>query len=98
MKIGIGSDHRGFEVKRRIVSVLLQLGHDVIDVGPDRRENVDYPDFAFLVAQAVSEGRAQRGILIDGTGIGICIAANKGTGGPAAPLPRSITPEMNPRP
>jgi ribose 5-phosphate isomerase B len=97
MKIGIGSDHRGFEVKRRIVSVLQQLGHEVIDVGPDRRENVDYPDFAFLVAQAVSEGRAQRGILIDGTGIGMCIAANKVKGVRAAPCHDSITAEMSRR-
>jgi ribose 5-phosphate isomerase B len=97
MKIAIGSDHRGFEVKRRIASVLQQLGHEVIDAGPERRENVDYPDFAFVVAQAVSEGRAQRGILIDGTGIGMCIAANKVKGVRAAPCHDSITAEMSRR-
>jgi ribose 5-phosphate isomerase B len=97
MKIGIGSDHRGFEVKRRIVSLLQQLGHEVIDVGPERRENVDYPDYAFQVARAVSEGRAQRGILVDGTGIGMCIAANKVKGVRAAPCHDSITAEMSRR-
>ncbi len=97
MKIAIGSDHRGFEVKRRIVTVLQQLGHEVIDVGPERRENVDYPDYAFQVAEAVRTGRAQRGILIDGTGIGMCIAANKVKGVRAAPCHDSITAEMSRR-
>src|SRR6184192_4263682 len=97
MKIAISSDHRGFEVKRRLVSLLQQLGHEVLDVGPDRRENVDYPDFAFPVAQAVAAGRAQRGILIDGTGIGMCIAANKVKGIRAAPCHDSITAEMSRR-
>ena len=97
MKIGIGSDHRGFEVKRRIVSLLTQLGHEISDAGPDRRENVDYPDFAFEVAKAVSEGRVERGILVDGTGIGMCIAANKVPGVRAAPCHDSITAEMSRR-
>jgi ribose 5-phosphate isomerase B len=97
MKIAIGSDHRGFEVKRRIVSLLQQSGHEVLDVGPEQRENVDYPDYAFPVAQAVGEGRAQRGILIDGTGIGMCIAANKVRGVRAAPCHDSITAEMSRR-
>ena len=97
MKIAIGSDHRGYEVKRRITSLLQQLGHEVLDTGPDRRENVDYPDFAFHVGQAVGEGRAQRGILVCGTGIGMCIAANKVKGVRAAPCHDSITAEMSRR-
>ena len=97
MKIAIGSDHRGFEVKRRIVGLLAQLGHEVIDVGPGGKDSVDYPDFAFQVAQAVGTGAAQRGILICGTGIGMCIAANKVPGVRAAPCHDSITAEMSRR-
>jgi ribose 5-phosphate isomerase B len=97
MKIAIGSDHRGFEAKTRIVSVLHQLDHEVADVGPAVRECVDYPDFAFEVARAVGEGRAERGILICGTGIGMCIAANKVRGVRAAPCHDCITAEMSRR-
>ena len=97
MNIAIGSDHRGFEAKTRIVSILHQLGHEVFDTGPDVRECVDYPDFAFEVARAVGEGRAERGILICGTGIGMCIAANKVRGVRAAPCHDAITAEMSRR-
>jgi ribose 5-phosphate isomerase B len=97
MKIAIGSDHRGYEVKQRIITALQQLGHEVLDVGPHRRESVDYPDFAFQVATAVGEGRVDRGILVCGTGIGMCIAANKVHGVRAAPCHDSITAEMSRR-
>ena len=97
MKIALGSDHRGFEVKRRIAAVLQQLGHEVEDVGPHSKESVDYPDYAFQVGLAVSEGRVQRGVLICGTGIGMCIAANKVKGVRAAPCHDSITAEMSRR-
>jgi ribose 5-phosphate isomerase B len=97
MKIAIGNDHRGGEVKRRIVSILQQLGHEVVDVGTDGKESVDYPDFAFQVATAVGEGRVDRGILICGTGIGMCIAANKVHNVRAAPCHDSITAEMSRR-
>jgi ribose 5-phosphate isomerase B len=97
MKIAIGSDHRGFEVKRRIVALIARLGHEVMDVGPVGNESVDYPDFAFEVAQAVSAERVERGILICGTGIGMCIAANKVPGVRAAPCHDSITAEMSRR-
>ena len=97
MRIAIGSDHRGFEVKRRIASVLQQMGHEVVDFGPEARESVDYPDFAFRVATAVSEGRVERGILVCGTGIGMCIAANKVPRVRAAPCHDSITAEMSRR-
>jgi ribose 5-phosphate isomerase B len=97
MKIAIGSDHRGYEAKRRIAALLQQLGHDVLDVGAGSKDSVDYPDFALQVAQAVSEGRVDRGILICGTGIGMCIAANKVRGVRAAPCHDSITAEMSRR-
>src|SRR6201988_3291646 len=97
MKIAIGSDHRGYDVKRRIVTSLRQLGHEVLDLGPEGSESVDYPDFAFQVARAVSEGRVDRGILICGTGIGMCIAANKVRGVRAAPCHDSVTAEMSRR-
>jgi ribose 5-phosphate isomerase B len=97
MKIAIGSDHRGFDVKRRIAKLLDQLNHEVVDVGPQSADSVDYPDYAFEVARAVSEGRVERGILICGTGIGMCIAANKVHGVRAAPCHDSITAEMSRR-
>jgi ribose 5-phosphate isomerase B len=97
MKIAIGSDHRGVDVKRRIIALLTQLGHQMIDAGPEGREGVDYPDFAFVVAQSVSRGETERGILICGTGIGMCIAANKVAGVRAAPCHDSITAEMSRR-
>lgn len=97
MRIAIGSDHRGFDAKRRIAMLLGQLGHDLLDFGTEGAESVDYPDFAFLVAQAVSARRVDRGILICGTGIGMCIAANKVQGVRAAPCHDSITAEMSRR-
>jgi ribose 5-phosphate isomerase B len=97
MKIAVGSDHRGFDVKRRVVTLLQQMGHEPEDVGAAGKESVDYPDFAFLVAKAVSEGRADRGILVCGSGIGMCIAANKVKGVRAAPCHDNITAEMSRR-
>ena len=97
MKIAIGSDHRGFDAKRRLVPMLRQLGHEVTDVGPDGNSSVDYPDYAYQVAKSVSAGTAERGILICGTGIGMCIAANKVKGVRAAPCHDSITVEMSRR-
>jgi ribose 5-phosphate isomerase B len=97
MKIAIGSDHRGYDVKRRLVALLQRLGHEVLDVGPHGNESVDYPDYAFAVALAVRDKRVDRGILIDGTGIGMCMAANKVPGVRAAPCHDSITAEMSRR-
>ena len=97
MKIAIGSDHRGFEAKRRLAAFLRTLQHEVLDLGPEGSDSVDYPDFAFEVSRAVSDGRVQRGILICGTGIGMCIAANKVPGVRAAPCHDSITAEMSRR-
>jgi ribose 5-phosphate isomerase B len=97
MKIAIGSDHRGLAVKQRVVPFLQQLGHEVMDVGPSGPGSVDYPDFALEVARAVGDGRVERGILICGTGIGMCIAANKVRGVRAAPCHDSITAELSRR-
>jgi ribose 5-phosphate isomerase B len=97
MKIAIGSDHRGFDVKKRIGTLLQEMGHEVLDVGTTGTESTDYPDFAFEVGRAVSERRVDRGILICGTGIGMCIAANKVRGVRAAPCHDSITAEMSRR-
>ena len=85
MKIVVGSDHRGFEAKQRLAESLRRQGHEVVDVGTQGRDSVDYPDYAFEVARAVGEGRAERGILICGTGIGMAMAANKVDGVRAAP-------------
>jgi ribose 5-phosphate isomerase B len=97
MKIAVGSDHRGFEVKRRVTQLLKQLGHEVLDYGAEGVESVDYPDYAFKVGRAVGSGEVERGILICGTGIGMCIAANKVPGVRAAPCHDSITAEMSRR-
>jgi len=97
MRIAVGSDHRGFEAKKRIVLLLGQLGHEIVDMGTNGPDSVDYPDFAIQVAQAVGEKRVDRGILICGTGIGMCIAANKVHGVRAAPCHDSITAEMSRR-
>lgn len=77
MKIAIGSDHRGFQSKELVKSIVTQLGHEVIDVGPIGNQPVDYPDMAYIAAKAVAKGDADRAILSCGTGIGMSIAANK---------------------
>ena len=77
MKIAIGADHGGFRLKDDIAALLKELGHEVEDFGCDCGQSVDYPDYAVPVCDAVVEGKADRGILICGTGIGMSIAANK---------------------
>ncbi len=78
MKIALGSDHRGYSVKSRLVGIIRGLGHEVIDAGTDSPEPAtDYPDYALPVAEMVTRGEVDRGILICGTGFGMCIAANK---------------------
>ena len=75
--VAIGSDHGGFGMKEELKPYLVELGFAVLDCGTFSTEAVDYPDFAFAVAQAVAGGKAWRGIMIDGAGIGSCMAANK---------------------
>jgi ribose 5-phosphate isomerase B len=77
LKIAIGSDHRGFPLKEHLVAVLARGGHEVIDLGCTGTDSVDYPDYAFPVAEKVAKGEVERGILICGSGIGMSIAANK---------------------
>ena len=75
--VAIGADHGGFELKEALKPELKTLGFEINDVGTNSKEAVDYPDFAHAVAQAVGTGKAWRGIMIDGAGIGSCIVANK---------------------
>jgi RpiB/LacA/LacB family sugar-phosphate isomerase len=78
MNIVIGSDHAGFQLKSSVVPFLKFLGHTVLDVGAfQENEGDDYPDFAELVGKAIIDGKAQRGILICGSGVGVSVAANK---------------------
>lgn len=99
MKIMIGSDHHGVQVRVDLSGLLRRLGHDVIDVGPDPEnvQPVDYPDIAEKVAGAVSRGEADRGILICGTGIGMSIVANKFPGVRAAPIVDEFSAQMSRR-
>ena len=75
--VAIGADHGGYEMKEALKSEITSLGLAVNDVGTNSKDAVDYPDFAHAVAQAVGTGKAWRGIMIDGAGIGSCIVANK---------------------
>jgi ribose 5-phosphate isomerase B len=77
MRIAIGSDHRGVELKKTIINLLEETGHEFEDFGSYNTESVDFPDFALHVAEGVAGGNFERGILICDTGIGMCIAANK---------------------
>ncbi len=77
MKIALGADHAGFELKERIKAFLADAKHDVLDLGTDGTAPVDYPDFAEAVGMAVRERRAERGIILCGSGVGASVAANK---------------------
>jgi ribose 5-phosphate isomerase B len=75
--VAIGADHGGFELKENIKLYLTELGYTPVDVGTNDKNPVDYPDFALAVASLVGQGKAWRGIVIDGAGIGSCMVANK---------------------
>jgi RpiB/LacA/LacB family sugar-phosphate isomerase len=77
VRIVVGSDHGGYLLKQDVADALRRDGHEVVDVGTNSVEPVDYPDFAEAVGQAVLGGRAERGVLICGSGVGACVAANK---------------------
>ena len=77
MKIAFGCDHGGFVLKKEVIEYLEKNGHEVIDFGTNDEKSVDYPMYALAVAECVKEGKADRGILICGTGIGLSISANK---------------------
>ncbi|MEQ8785338.1 MAG: ribose 5-phosphate isomerase B [Pirellulaceae bacterium] len=97
MRVSIGSDHRGFHVKAKLIDLLRKLGHEVDDIGAHDECSVDYPDVAAAVSGQVSRGDSDRGILICGTGIGMAIAANKFPGVRAAPCHDEVTAEMSRR-
>jgi len=94
MKIAIGSDHRGYEAKERIKALLEGLGYDVDDLGTDSTRPCDYPDTGLAVAEAVSSGTAERGVLFCGSGIGMSISANKVAGVRAALCHDELTAQM----
>jgi RpiB/LacA/LacB family sugar-phosphate isomerase len=77
MRVVTGSDHAGFELKKTIIDYVGSLGYEVLNVGTDGPEPVDYPDFAAKVGRAILDGKADRGILICGSGVGASVAANK---------------------
>jgi ribose 5-phosphate isomerase B len=97
MKVAIASDHRGYHLKERVMSLLKARGHEVLDEGPASDSAVDYPDFAALVAKKVSSGAVERGVLICGTGIGMAISANKFPGVRAAACADEVTAELSRR-
>ena len=97
MRIAIGTDHRGFSLRAKLIELLQRLGHEVDDTGTFTPDAIDYPDVAAQVAGKVSRGEADRGILVCGTGLGMCIAANKFPGVRAAPCHDDITAELSRR-
>ena len=97
MRVCLGSDHRGVQIKSRLIQTLKQNDYEVIDEGTNSDEPVDYPDFASKVAQRVGCGQADRGILICGTGIGMAITANKFAGIRAASCHDEVMVEMSRR-
>ena len=97
LKIAIASDHRGVKIKNRLIQSLTTAGYDAINLGTYSDQPVDYPDFARVVAEQVSRGEAERGILICGTGIGMSITANKYEGVRAASCYDEVMVEMSRR-
>lgn len=97
MKVALASDHRGVRVKGQILAQIEELGHTALDFGPTDTKSVDYPDFAAKVAEAVSSGMVDRGILVCGTGMGMCIAANKFCGVRAVTCHDDVTAEYSRR-
>jgi ribose 5-phosphate isomerase B len=80
MRIVVGSDHAGFHLKEHVKLALGELGHDVVDVGTETSRAVDYPRYAADAARLVADGEADRGVLACGSGVGVCIVANKVAG------------------
>jgi len=91
MKLAIGSDHAGFNLKNRLRDVLREQGHDVTELGTNSPESTDYPDWAERVGKAVVAGEAELGVLVCGTGVGVSIAANKIRGIRAAAVSEPVS-------
>ena len=77
MRVAVASDHAGFPLKDEVMRVIREAGHEVIDLGTDSTAAVDYPDYAEKLGNAIVAGKAERGVLVCGSGVGACIAANK---------------------
>ena len=77
MRIAVATDHAGFPLKEIVLRVIAENGHQAVDLGTNSADPVDYPDYAAKLGQAILEGKAERGILLCGSGVGACIAANK---------------------
>jgi ribose 5-phosphate isomerase B len=77
VRIAIGSDHAGYELKEAVAPMLRKDGHELVDVGTDSQESVDYPDYAAAAARMVGEGEADRAVIVCGSGVGVSIVANK---------------------
>lgn len=97
MKVAIACDHRGYAIKQKIAAQVADRGHQVVDFGTDGPKPCDYPDFAVPAARAVALGQVDRGILIDGSGIGVSIIANKLPGVRAAICHDELTAEISRR-
>jgi ribose 5-phosphate isomerase B len=97
MRIAVGSDHRGVEMRAKLIEHLTRLGQEVVDSGTYSREDVDYPDVAESVARKVAGNEVDRGILICGSGMGMCIVANKIPGVRAAPCFDDLSAEISRR-
>ena len=95
LTIAVASDHRGQHVKGRVLERLRELGHTAEDFGPSDEKSVDYPDFAAKVAEGVGSNRFDRGILICGSGLGMCIVANKFPGVRAVPCHDDLSAEVS---
>jgi len=80
MKIAIGSDHAGFALKETLRAWLMEQGHQIVDVGTFNKERCEYPEFGAMVGRAVAEGEVESGVLVCGSGQGICMAVNKISG------------------
>ena len=94
MKIALSADHAGYELKDLLAQWLSEAGHEVIDLGTNGAESVDYPRFGALLAEAIADGRAERGITICGSGIGVAIAANRNSACRCAQVDEPLSAEL----
>ena len=99
MRIAIASDHAAFDLKAELSEYLIELGHEVADLGPESADRVDYPDYGYLLAAVVADGTVERGVALCGSGIGISIAVNRNPACRAAlvsePLSAALAREHN---
>jgi ribose 5-phosphate isomerase B len=80
MKISVAADHAGFPLQDQVLAAVRTAGHEIVDLGTHSTDPVDYPDYARAVGEAIQQGRAERAVLLCGSGVGACVAANKMTG------------------